>query len=156
MSIQSEIDRLKTAKSAISNAIENKGVAVPQDTSIDGMAALINEISSGSLYTYKGTFTVDGWEPTAIRTDNTVISYEQTVTVTSIDGGPAMSSNMFLTAPYTASTNNEDTNKTLAQALGVINTGIVTLGDGNIKIEVVTKPSCDIVVYWFGKEMVTD
>lgn len=149
MSIQSEIDRLKTAKSAISNAIENKGVAVPQDTSIDGMAALINEISSGSLYTYKGTFAVDGWVSTAG-------AYTQTATTTSIDGGPAMSSNMFLTAPYTASTNNEDTNKTLAQALGVINTGIVTLGDGNIKIEVVTKPSCDIVVYWFGKEMVTD
>ncbi len=42
-----EIDRIETAKADIKTAIQNKGVTVPADTKIDGMATLINDISSG-------------------------------------------------------------------------------------------------------------
>lgn len=42
-----EIDRIETAKASIKAAIEGKGVSVPSDTKIDGMATLINNISSG-------------------------------------------------------------------------------------------------------------
>jgi hypothetical protein len=41
MSIASEITRLGNARTAISNAIESKGVTVPSGTKLDGMAALI-------------------------------------------------------------------------------------------------------------------
>lgn len=48
MSVQTEIDRLETAKAAIGTAIAGKGVAVPSGTKLDGMAALINGIEQGS------------------------------------------------------------------------------------------------------------
>lgn len=47
MSIQTQIDRVTGAKSAIRAAIIEKGVDVPADTMIDGMAPLIREIEGG-------------------------------------------------------------------------------------------------------------
>ena len=47
MSIQSEIGRLSAAKTDIAAAIAAKGVIVPDGTGLDGMAALIGQISSG-------------------------------------------------------------------------------------------------------------
>lgn len=48
MSIQTELSRIKNAKAAIKAAIEGKGVTVPDATLLDGMAALVEEIQSGS------------------------------------------------------------------------------------------------------------
>lgn len=48
MSIQTELTRLTNAKAAIQTAIEGKGVTVPSDTLLDGMAALIASIEAGS------------------------------------------------------------------------------------------------------------
>lgn len=47
MSVQTEIDRIKNAKTAISTAIASKGVNVPDGTKLDGMAPLINSIETG-------------------------------------------------------------------------------------------------------------
>ena len=47
MSVQSEITRIESAKTAIATAIEGKGVAVPDGTLLDGMAALVEAISAG-------------------------------------------------------------------------------------------------------------
>lgn len=47
MSIQSEITRIETAKSAIAAAIAGKGVTVPDGTMLDGMAALVESIEAG-------------------------------------------------------------------------------------------------------------
>jgi hypothetical protein len=47
MSVKTEINRIKTAKTNIKTAIENKGVTVPSGTKLEGMASLINNISSG-------------------------------------------------------------------------------------------------------------
>lgn len=58
MSIQSEINRLTTAKSDIATAIANKGVAVPSGTKIDEMAGLIAGIQVG-VDTSKDTVTED-------------------------------------------------------------------------------------------------
>ena len=44
MSIASEIQRLWNAKNAIKDAIEGKGVTVPDATKLDGYASLINSI----------------------------------------------------------------------------------------------------------------
>lgn len=46
MSIQTQITRISNAKSAISTAITGKGVNVPTNTKLDGMAALIDEINN--------------------------------------------------------------------------------------------------------------
>ena len=47
MSVQTQIDRLASAKSAIKTAIEGKGVTVPNGTLLDGMASLIESIEAG-------------------------------------------------------------------------------------------------------------
>ena len=47
MSTANEITRLGNAKAAIAAAIAEKGVTVPSDTKLDGMAALIGQIEQG-------------------------------------------------------------------------------------------------------------
>ena len=47
MSVQSEITRIESAKTAIATAIEGKGVTVPEGTKLDGLAALIDAIEGG-------------------------------------------------------------------------------------------------------------
>ena len=47
MSVQSEITRLEAAKAAISQAITEKGVTVPNGTMLDAMASLISAIEAG-------------------------------------------------------------------------------------------------------------
>ena len=47
MSVQTQIDRLESAKAAIKTAVEGKGVTVPDGTLLDGMAALIESIEAG-------------------------------------------------------------------------------------------------------------
>ena len=47
MSVQSEITRIESAKTAIATAIGGKGVTVPEGTLLDGMAVLIDSIEAG-------------------------------------------------------------------------------------------------------------
>ena len=47
MSVQTEINRIESAKTAIATAIAGKGVTVPSGTKLDGMAALIEGIETG-------------------------------------------------------------------------------------------------------------
>ena len=47
MSVQTEITRIESAKTAIATAIEGKGVTVPDGTKLDGLAALVESIEAG-------------------------------------------------------------------------------------------------------------
>lgn len=47
MSVQTEINRISTAKEAIATSIAGKGVTVPDGVMLDGMAALIESIKTG-------------------------------------------------------------------------------------------------------------
>lgn len=47
MSIQTEINRLKQAKASLIAQIEDKGVSVPADASLDDLAALVAAITGG-------------------------------------------------------------------------------------------------------------
>ena len=63
MSIQTELTRITNAKAAIKTAIEGKGVTVPSDTLLDGMASLIESIEAGgapSLQSKSVTYTANG------------------------------------------------------------------------------------------------
>ena len=65
MSIQTELTRITNAKAAIKTAIEGKGVTVPEDTLLDGMASLIESIEAGgggapSLQSKSVTYTANG------------------------------------------------------------------------------------------------
>ena len=72
MSVQSEITRIESAKTAIATAIEGKGVIVPEGTKLDGMAALVEAISAGGRMNFvTGTFTT-----TDDITSNIVITHD--------------------------------------------------------------------------------
>lgn len=76
MSVQTEITRIESAKTAIATAIAGKGVTVPDGTLLDGMAALIESIEADLEYNRLkkvagGTFTVT--ERTQISSDNRFI-----------------------------------------------------------------------------------
>lgn len=58
MSIESEITRLTTAKADLKTAIENKGVTVPSDATLDAYADYVDNISTGGDPTKK--WTTDG------------------------------------------------------------------------------------------------
>lgn len=49
MSIASELSRLQQAKSDLATSIDNKGVTVPAATTLDGYAALVDQIQQGGL-----------------------------------------------------------------------------------------------------------
>lgn len=57
MSVQSEITRIESAKTAIATAIEGKGVTVPDGTKLDALAALVEAIQGGSGNIETITFT---------------------------------------------------------------------------------------------------
>ena len=65
MSVQTEITRIESAKTAIATAIESKGVTVPDGTLLDGMAPLIEaiEASGGGFQVALGTFIPATTEP---------------------------------------------------------------------------------------------
>lgn len=72
MSVQTEITRIESAKTAIATAIEGKGVAVPEGTKLDGLAALVEAISAGGGMNFvTGTFTT-----TDDITSNIVITHD--------------------------------------------------------------------------------
>ena len=71
MSVQTEITRIESAKTAIATAIEGKGVTVPDGTKLDGMAALIESIEAGGGNFATGTFTT-----TDDITSNIVITHD--------------------------------------------------------------------------------
>ena len=72
MSVQTEITRIESAKTAIATAIEGKGVTVPEGTKLDGMAALVEAISAGGGMNFvTGTFTT-----TDDITSNIVITHD--------------------------------------------------------------------------------
>ena len=70
MSVQSEITRIESAKTAIATAIEGKGVTVPEGTKLDGLAALVESIEAGGGNFATGTFTT-----TDDITSNVVINH---------------------------------------------------------------------------------
>ena len=57
MSIASELNRLLQAKSDLATSIENKGVTVPSATTIDGYAALVDQIQQGTPLPYDAEVT---------------------------------------------------------------------------------------------------
>lgn len=60
--IKSSVRRLQRAKTDIVNAIETKGVSVPDGTKIDGMPELISHIAGGGTDTSDATATADNIE----------------------------------------------------------------------------------------------
>lgn len=154
MSVFSEIERLEGAKSALAASIEGKGVAVPEGTKIDGMAALVDQISTGgggggeqleklfeksvsmmldaSYSAWSTTLTVDPFDAPAGRY-KAVFTYGGTTVegYATLDGGQW--SEKIISAPFCMA----------VQCSGNYGVGIVGLGVG-------INPSGNCVFYCYG------
>ena len=109
MSIQSEIDRIVGAKTAIATAIEGKGVTVPEGTKIDGMAPLIEAIEasgggSGTNVDWRGFPVLTGtFTPSEDISSDYTVSFQEgeRLHYKTIDGSGVKWKPMFLLFPDT-------------------------------------------------------
>nr|DAG64117.1 MAG TPA: hypothetical protein [Caudoviricetes sp.] len=101
-------------------------------------------VYSKNLWLYKGTASVSKWTSSSG-------TYKQTVTLSAVDGGPAITSSSNLSTPMTTQSSSSSTNESLQAALSCINAGYCVPGSGNVAITVWEKPSCDITVYWYAR-----
>lgn len=102
----------------------------------------INEIAPHVSYQYKGLFEVDNWTSYSG-------SYQQTVSLTAMNGGPSVnSSNSFTSPPMCKATSDEATNETLLDNLTIFNQGYAVLGNNQVTVTVFEKPSSDMEIIW--------
>lgn len=165
MSIQSELNRLQSAKASLKTAIQNKGVTVPGTTTLDGYSALVQQIETGDMHKsvydpqgkaqdifaydshlYKATFLVRGWSTGSPCT--------QTVSVQAVDGGPAISSNSRMTSGlFCDDTVQGDAQQELLEAASLVDKGEKTFGSGTITCRLTgDKPTADAEVYFQARK----
>ena len=73
--------------------------------------------------------------------------FTQEATVTDV------TANTLLGPPMTKTTKSQETNETLQEVLGIINSGVTDSEDGKVLVTTFKKPTGDIDVYWFGKNV---
>ena len=73
--------------------------------------------------------------------------FTQEATVTDV------TANTLLGPPMTKTTKSQATNETLQEVLGIINSGVTDSEDGKVLVTTFKKPTGDIDVYWFGKNV---
>lgn len=174
MSIQTEIDRLNTAKNDLKTALTAKGVTVPSGTRLDGYSALLEQLPGGNEYMDKATYDTEGVGKdifkviaanaplyTALyRLDDWVeadedakgkgYAYQQTVTLTPDDPkAPTVTEDSkFLPQMGTPKTGVVETDEILKEALNIIADGVTSTGAGTVTTLVREKPTTDIPVVW--------
>ena len=116
MSVQSEITRIESAKTAIATAIAGKGVTVPDGTLLDGMAPLIESIEasgggSGTNVDWRGFPVLTGtFTPSEDISSDYTVSFQEgeRLHYKTIDGSGAKWLPMFLLFPDTQNVNSSD------------------------------------------------
>lgn len=68
MSVLTEINRIKTSVTAIVTSIENKGVAVPDGTTIDKLPPYVDSIATPKTCTVNIIWTITPSDPTIVAT----------------------------------------------------------------------------------------
>jgi len=134
MSVQTEINRLATAKADIGTAIAGKGVAVPSGTKLDGMAALIDGIEQGSdpvlqsktVSPTTSTQTVkpdSGYDALSQVTVNAMPTATQATPSISVSSGGLITASATQTAGYVAAGTKSATKQLTVQAAQTITPG---------------------------------
>lgn len=107
----------------------------------------VDAISPYTIYSYKATFLLDGWEGAG--------PYTQTVSVTPTDGGPDITEESQMQGGITIWDGfTDDTYDQMEEAGSIVNSGAKTFGAGTITC--VTKgkdkPTCDVEIYFQAKK----
>lgn len=159
MSIQTEINRLSTAKNDLKTALTAKGVTVPSGTRLDGYSALLAQVPGADAYLdkatydpggfkrdlfaeigylYKATFLLDGWSGSG--------PYTQTVTAIPVDGGPGVTAgSQLLSSPLLA--DDLAGSCDAVQAAALVAAGKFTPGAGTLSCTTNYRPTADVEVY---------
>lgn len=83
MSVQTQLNRLSTAKAELRTLLEQSGVTVPRGDTLDQYPELFAQaLQGGAAYLYKAAFPVDGW------LDDGVGGYNQQVVLEPVAGAP--------------------------------------------------------------------
>ena len=117
MSIASELSRIQQAKSDLATSIENKGVTVPAATTLDGYAALVDQIQQGGTLPYDaeiaylestGTQWIDtGISPTTNTEVHIILRFNRFVTSSMLCAARTGTSNQNRFFPFAHSKNGE-------------------------------------------------
>lgn len=146
MSVQTEIARIKAARSAIGEAVKTYGVDVPASTALDAMADKVLAIpkagAGGVHYLYHASLPVDKWTATTG-------GYTQTASLLNASGTAESVSIVAVSPCMVPRTTNMDTNRILARNLGLVDRGKITFSGSTVTVVTAKKPACDLTVYWY-------
>lgn len=102
-------------------------------------------LSKNEAKTYAATLLMDSWK-------NADGVYTQTAEVKCLEGMGFVSAESVFDSPvWTNQTEDLATNETLTEALGIVNTGYITLGGGTVTCKVAEKPTADIEILFKAK-----
>lgn len=131
--IEQELDRLNTGtETMLKTTYDTKGRGV--------------DVYDYGQHLYKATFLLDGWTGDG--------PYTQTVAVTPVDGGPAVTAASSMQSPVMIDDGfTGDTYDQMNEAGAIVNAGTKTLGDGTITCVTkgTDKPECDVEVFFLVK-----
>lgn len=102
------------------------------------------DIFSDMPYLYKATFNVDSWSGNG--------PYTQTVPLTPVDGGPAVTADSTSVMAGIDISLPEETRAELRTAASIINEATRTLGAGTISVSAEEKPDVDAEIYFWVKK----
>lgn len=117
MSVQTQLNRLSTAKAALKTLLEQSGVTVQASDKLDCYPELFAQaLQSGAAYLYKAAFPVDGWR------DDGVGGYNQQVVLQPVAGAPrAAPLGQMASCLYVQDTFSSDVLARLGNSLSILN-----------------------------------
>lgn len=147
MSVQSQINRIKSAKESLRSVLTANGATVSSGETIDKYPQLFADIlQNGSTYLYKATFLVDRWSGSS--------TYTQTATVTPLAGAPAIAGSFVMaSAIFVEDTYADSTQETIEESGGIVNRSQKVIGSGSLTCTTRSgeKPSSDVEVFFLAK-----
>lgn len=124
-----------------------EGDAFDQNNMNDLELRIESGISEAGFFTYTALVKLDAWTSAGEE------GYMQTVTATSIDGGPPITSRTQLGPPMFRCTGVKETDNILRSTLDTLNDGYARSNDdGTITVVSYDQTATDLQVYWYGKE----
>lgn len=148
MSVQSQINRIKSAKEGLRSVLTANGANVSSSEPIDQYPQLFAEIlQNGSTYLYKATFLVDRWSGSG--------TYTQTATVTPLAGAPAITGSFVMaSAIFVEDIYPDETQEVIAESGSIINRSQKVIGNGSLTCTTRSneKPISDVEVFFLAKK----
>lgn len=149
MSIQSELNRLQTAKSNLAAVLAQNGIVVPDAITLDAYPELFAMMGENlTVGLYKALFPVDGWKASGSN-------YTQSVAVTPLAGAPTISSDCIMASPVFVEDGYPDATQRLVRiSAGIVDAGQKTIGVGSITCTTREdrKPPSDVEVFFLAKK----